>query len=120
MESKISVWDLLQRSRNYDSAALLISNYRQDRHSKYELIWGAGAKRVFSEPRELESCRGWALGRIHYAFKNQKYFRVTQQNPAEFSQRHFEFFEPVERLILEPQKTLNLSVELPNQNTLKL
>ncbi len=106
MESKISVWDLLQRSRNYDSAALLISNNRQDKHSKYELIWGAGAKRVFSEPRELESCRGWALGRIHYAFKNQKYFRVTQQKPAEFSQRHFEFFEP-EELVVVPSSQRN-------------
>lgn len=106
MENKVSVWDLLQRSRNFDHAALLISNNRLDKHSKYELIWGAGTKQIFSEPSELEGFRGWALGRINYAFKCQKYFRVTQQQSSESNQGHFEFFEP-EELVVVPSLQKN-------------
>lgn len=105
MENKVSVWELLQRSRSYSHAALLISNKRQDAHSKYELIWGAGIKKLFTDPSQLEGYSDWALGRIDYAYKNKKYFRVMNQFPQQES--YFEFFAPQE-LVVVPVEDKNI------------
>jgi para-aminobenzoate synthetase component 1 len=106
MQNKISVWDLLQQSRNYDTVALLISNHREDKHSKYELIWGAGAKRKFSKPSELNGHDSWALGRVQYSHRSQKYFRVTHQNALELRKECFDFFEPEELLVVPTSQKL--------------
>lgn len=111
MENKVSVWELLQRSRSFSHAALLISNQRVDKNSKYELIWGGGCKQLFTEPSQLESYSGWALGRIDYSFKNQKYFRVNQQ--AHKSESNFEFFAPQDLVVVTVEENSTVDYTSP-------
>ena len=107
MVSKISVWELLQKSRNHRNVALLLSNNLSDKNGQFELIWGAGAKRIFTQPEQLESHQGWALGQVLYSFKNHKYQRVQNQNEIMRDSSGFDFFEP-EELVVIPEHEKHL------------
>lgn len=90
-------WErLLQNCRRESHAVLLLSNDYPDKYGRFNLMYGAGVKRIFTCATELDAFDGLAFGHIGYHYKNTTFKRLHPSETQPNTWPEFHFFEPID------------------------
>lgn len=117
-------WErLLLNCRRESHAILLLSNGYPDKYGRFDLMYGAGAKRVFKQAHEMDTFKGLAFGHIGYHYKNNTFKRLHPSDSRPNIWPEFHFFEPRDYRLefrdgsVETNFDMELGEGFPRENT---
>lgn len=87
---------MLNWLKQFGIFAYLDNNQYHDLLNRYELLVGAGAQQVYSDPEDIASVFGkeWLFGHINYDYKNHLYKDLQSKHVAWFQNEACRFFKP--------------------------
>jgi para-aminobenzoate synthetase component I len=118
MLPEMPLWkSFLEDARGRQHAMLLVSNGYSDPYGRYDCMYGANAKQVFSDPQSLEGHKGLAFGHVGYHYKNEVFKSQSptrsQVYPSATEWPNFYFFEPEEYCLIGRDGTVEANFQPP-------